>query len=48
MILLWAYNCIKIVIFGGGIGQPFITTAYPSVQRALDINADVVLMAKMV
>lgn len=35
-----------IVIFAGGIGQPFVTTDYPSVQRALEINADVVLMAK--
>ncbi|MDD3094513.1 MAG: UMP kinase [Clostridia bacterium] len=35
-----------IVIFAGGIGQPFLTTDYPSVQRALEINADVVLMAK--
>lgn len=35
-----------IVIFGGGIGQPFITTDYPSVQRALETNADIVLMAK--
>ncbi len=35
-----------VVIFGGGIGQPFVTTDYPSVQRALEIKADVVLMAK--
>lgn len=35
-----------IVIFGGGLGQPFITTDYPSVQRAIEIRADVVLMAK--
>ena len=33
---------------GGGNGQPFIADDYLSVQRALDINADVVLMAKMV
>lgn len=35
-----------IVIFGGGLGQPFVTTDYPSVQRAIEINADIVLMAK--
>ena len=36
----------KIVIFGGGIGQPYDTTDYPSVQRAIEIGADIVLMAK--
>ena len=36
----------KIVIFGGGIGQPFVTTDYASLQRAIEIRADVVLMAK--
>ncbi|MBR2290210.1 MAG: UMP kinase [Clostridia bacterium] len=36
----------KIVVFGGGIGQPFVTTDYASLQRALEIRADVVLMAK--
>ena len=35
-----------IIILGGGIGQPFVTTDYPSVQRAIEIRADVVLMAK--
>lgn len=35
-----------IVIFGGGLGQPFVTTDYPAVQRAIEIRADVVLMAK--
>lgn len=35
-----------IIIFGGGLGQPFVTTDYPSVQRAIEINADIVLMAK--
>jgi len=35
-----------IVIFAGGTGQPFITTDYPAVQRALEIRADIVLMAK--
>ena len=36
----------SIVIFGGGLGQPLVTTDYPSVQRAIEIKADVVLMAK--
>lgn len=36
----------KIVVFGGGIGQPFVTTDYASLQRAIEIRADVVLMAK--
>ena len=36
----------RIIIFGGGLGQPFVTTDYPSVQRAIEINADIVLMAK--
>ena len=36
----------RIIIFGGGLGQPFVTTDYPSVQRAIEIKADIVLMAK--
>jgi uridylate kinase len=36
----------NIVIFTGGIGQPYVTTDYPSIQRALEIDADVVMMAK--
>jgi uridylate kinase len=36
----------RIVIFGGGIAQPYVTTDYASLQRALEIGADVVLMAK--
>ena len=36
----------SILILGGGTGQPFVTTDYASVQRALEVNADVVLMAK--
>ena len=36
----------KIIVLGGGIGQPFITTDYASLQRAIEIRADVVLMAK--
>ena len=36
----------RIIIFGGGLGQPLVTTDYPSVQRAIEIDADLVLMAK--
>jgi uridylate kinase len=35
-----------IVIFAGGNGQPFVTTDYPSVQRALEVNAEALLVAK--
>lgn len=35
-----------IVVFGGGIGQPFVTTDYPSVQRALEINCEAIFAAK--
>lgn len=35
-----------IVIFGAGNGQPFVTTDYPSVQRAIEVQADVILVAK--
>jgi len=35
-----------IVIFAAGIGQPFVTTDYPSVQRAVEIRADAVFAAK--
>jgi uridylate kinase len=34
------------VIFAGGNGQPFVTTDYPSVQRAIEIGSEVVLAAK--
>ncbi|MBM7787392.1 UMP kinase [Tenggerimyces flavus] len=36
----------KIVILAGGIGQPFVTTDYPSVQRAAEIDAEAILVAK--
>lgn len=36
----------SIVIFAGGTGQPFVTTDYPGVQRALEVRADVILAAK--
>ncbi len=35
-----------IVVLAGGIGQPYVTTDYPSVQRALELNADALLVAK--
>jgi uridylate kinase len=35
-----------LVIFGAGNGQPFVTTDYPAVQRAVEIRADVMLVAK--
>jgi uridylate kinase len=36
----------SIVIMAGGIGQPYVTTDYPSVQRALELDADALLVAK--
>ncbi|MGH2892416.1 MAG: UMP kinase [Solirubrobacteraceae bacterium] len=35
-----------LVVFAAGTGQPFVTTDYPSVQRAVEIRADVMLAAK--
>ncbi|HEU4963454.1 MAG TPA: UMP kinase [Bacilli bacterium] len=35
-----------IVILAGGIGQPYVTTDYPAVQRALELRCDAILMAK--
>ena len=35
-----------IVLLAGGIGQPFVTTDYPAVQRALELEADALLVAK--
>ena len=36
----------KIVLLAGGIGQPYVTTDYPAVQRALELEADALLVAK--
>lgn len=36
----------KIIVLGGGTSQPFVTTDYASLQKAIEIRADVVLMAK--
>jgi uridylate kinase len=35
-----------IVILAGGIGQPLVTTDYPAVQRAVELGADALLVAK--
>jgi uridylate kinase len=35
-----------VVILAGGIGQPYVTTDYPSVQRSLELGADALLVAK--
>ncbi len=35
-----------IVIFAGGNGQPYVTTDYPSVQRAIETRCDAILVAK--
>jgi uridylate kinase len=35
-----------VVLLAGGIGQPFVTTDYPAVQRALELEADALLVAK--
>lgn len=35
-----------LVIFAGGNGQPYVTTDYPSVQRALELDCDALLVAK--
>ena len=36
----------SIVLLAGGIGQPYVTTDYPTVQRALELEADALLVAK--
>jgi uridylate kinase len=36
----------RVVIFGGGAGMPYFSTDTVSVQRALEIHADIVLMSK--
>lgn len=36
----------RVVILAGGNGQPYVTTDYPSVQRALELGADALLVAK--
>jgi uridylate kinase len=36
----------SIVLLAGGIGQPYVTTDYPAVQRALELETDALLVAK--
>ena len=36
----------RVVIFGAGMGMPFFSTDTPAAQRALEIGAQVLLMAK--
>ena len=38
----------RVVIFGAGLGQPFFSTDTCAAQRALEIRAQVLLMAKAV
>jgi uridylate kinase len=38
----------RVVIFGAGLGVPFFSTDTCAAQRALEIGAEVVLMAKQV
>jgi uridylate kinase len=35
-----------IVVFAAGTGQPLVTTDYPAVQRAIEVDADAILAAK--
>jgi len=39
-------NCNKVVLFAGGTGNPYFTTDTCAALRALEINADAILMAK--
>ena len=36
----------RLLVLAGGIGQPYVTTDYPSVQRALELEADALLVAR--
>lgn len=36
----------KVVIFGGGTGEPYVSTDTAAAMRAIEINAEVILMAK--
>ena len=39
-------SAFMIVLLAGGIGQPYVTTDYPAVQRSLELEADALLVAK--
>ncbi len=41
-----ALEANKIVVFGGGTGRPYLSTDTAAAMRAIDINADGILMAK--
>ncbi len=36
----------KVIIFGGGTGKPYLSTDTAAAMRAIDIDADLILMAK--
>ena len=36
----------QMVLLACGIGQPYVTTDYPAVQRAIELRADAILLAK--
>jgi uridylate kinase len=36
----------RLVLLACGIGQPYVTTDYPAVQRAIELGADAILLAK--
>ncbi|WLR47678.1 UMP kinase [Halobacillus litoralis] len=36
----------RVLILAGGNGQPFVTTDYPAVQRAIELDCDAILVAK--
>jgi uridylate kinase len=36
----------RVVLLACGIGQPFVTTDYPAVQRAIELDAEAILLAK--
>lgn len=36
----------RMVIFAAGTGQPYVTTDYPAVQRALEVRCDAIFAAK--
>jgi uridylate kinase len=36
----------QVVVLAGGNGQPYVTTDYPAVQRAIELDAEALLVAK--
>lgn len=36
----------RVVVLAGGNGQPYVTTDYPAVQRAIELDAEALLVAK--